>query len=201
MPHNGQIHLLFPTAIQVSEIEGAAALNESLVKGCHDIMATTPNFKPDAWSCNLYTTIESPVSVLEQAPFDALTDIITSGVTKYARTLRFDIDNHPPRINECWINVYGEGHSQEVHCHRNSVFSGIYYVKAPEGCGALIFHSPMADQMLEPPITERNTLNTEGFYIEPVAGRMVVFRSWLRHSVKPNNIKEERISVAFNVTM
>jgi len=37
--------------------------------------------------------------------------------------------------------------------------------------------------------------------LKPKAGEMVMFRSWLRHSVKPTRGKEERISIAFNITM
>ena len=104
-------------------------------------------------------------------------------------------------MTECWINVYGGGDAQEAHVHKNNVLSGIYYAKAPAGCGELLFHSPVADSMLEPPKTRTNDFNTPAVGITPVEGQMVLFRSWLRHSVKPNRITEDRISVAFNLTM
>ena len=83
-------------------------------------------------------------------PFSELKKIIVDEVSKYAKELRFDIDRHPLRLNECWLNIYGKGHSQDIHCHPNSVFSGIYYPKAPQGCGHLAFHSHLIDMMLEP---------------------------------------------------
>ncbi len=140
-------------------------------------------------------------SLLDTEPFGVLRSVIEEEVGKYARELKYDIDNHPPRINECWVNVYGRGHSQEIHCHRNSVFSGIYYAKAPPGCGEVVFVSPLSDTMLEPPTTRATMANTFTFEVPPEAGRMVIFRSWLRHGVKPNEIDEDRISIAFNVTM
>jgi hypothetical protein len=44
-------------------------------------------------------------------------------------------------------------------------------------------------------------LNTQVQHIDAVEGRMVIFRSWLRHSVLPSTIDEERGTIAFNVTM
>ena len=55
--------------------------------------------------------------------------------------------------------------------------------------------------MLDPPITHGNIFNVLIRNVVPSAGTMVLFRSWLRHSVKPTKGKEERISVAFNLTM
>ena len=164
-------------------------------------MKKQPNTKPDAWACNLYTTILSGQSLTDAEPFSKLKKIILDEVAKYARELRFDIDRYPPRLTECWLNIYGKGHSQDVHCHPNNVFSGIYYPKAPKGCGHLVFHSNLGGMMLEPPVIENTASNVPLFRVEPKPGRMVIFRSWLRHSVLPTDIEDDRISIAFNVTM
>ena len=176
-------------------------MNEKLCEGIYQLMKIEPNSKPDGWACDLYTTIMSSKNILTTPPFDSLTDIIFDEVVKYARKLKLDIDNYPPRINECWVNVYGKGHAQDVHHHKNSVISGIYYPKAPDGCGVVMFHSPLADYMLEPPITEKDPVNLSIFPLRPISGRMVLFRSWLKHSVQVSTINEDRISIAFNVTM
>lgn len=201
MQNKSEIHMLFPTVVQVSEIENAGELNRNLVKEIYEIQRTTPNTIPDAWCCNVYTTINSPMELLENEGFRELSDVILTEVTKFANTLKFDVANFALRINECWVNVYSTGHSQEVHLHQNSIFSGIYYVKAPPGCSPVMFQSPVADIMLEPPKTETNTLNMLGAGVDALEGRMVIFRSYVRHGVKPNNIDEDRVSIAFNVTM
>jgi uncharacterized protein (TIGR02466 family) len=201
MPNESEIVMIFPTTIQVTDVENADALNAQLCKGTYDLMESQPNTKPDSWACNVYTSILSGERLTDIEPFTPLKAIILEEVNKFARELRFDIDRHPPRINECWVNVYGKGHSQEAHTHRNHVFSGIYYPKAPEGCGEVVFYSHLVDQMLEPPITEMTPLNTPTFRVKPAPGRMVLFRSWLRHSVMPSEIEEDRISIAFNIVM
>lgn len=192
---------LFPVLVQVSDIEGAEALNEKLCKGIHELMKTEPNTKPDNWACDLYTTIMNGKILLDTPPFDSLIEIIRTEVREFALKLKLDIDNYPLGVNECWLNVYTKGNSQDVHIHRNSIISGIYYPKAPEGCADVLFHSPWAEQMLEPPVTETDPVNAPCYNVTPVSGRMVLFRSWLRHSVKLNTTDEERISIAFNLVM
>ncbi|MDH3464046.1 MAG: 2OG-Fe(II) oxygenase family protein [Acidimicrobiia bacterium] len=55
--------------------------------------------------------------------------------------------------------------------------------------------------MLDPPIVETTPLNSQVQAIDAVEGRMVIFRSWLRHSVLPSTIDEDRVTISFNVTM
>jgi len=192
---------IFPTTVQLSKIENSAILNNKICKSAYEVMKTQHNTKPETWACNLYTTIMSGENLTDTEPFSELKKIIVDEVSKYAKELRFDIDRHPLRLNECWLNIYGKGHSQDIHCHPNSVFSGIYYPKAPQGCGHLAFHSHLVDMMLEPPVIETTALNTTQFRVVPETGLMVIFRSWLRHSVLPTDIEDDRISIAFNLTM
>jgi len=201
MSKPSEVLMIFPVAVLVTDIEETGNLNKKLCRGAYDLMKVQPNTKPTAWACNVYTTILNGQTLTDTEPFSSLKSLILKETEKYARHLKFDIDNHPLRISECWLNIYGKGHAQDIHVHSNNVFSGIYYPKAPKGCGELIFHSPAADQMLEPPITEVTGANTPSFKIQPVAGRMVLFRSWLRHSVMPSEIEEDRISIAFNILM
>ena len=149
-----QLHLLFPTVVQVSQVPQHEEINAAREE-----------------------------------------------IDKYARKICLDIDRHPIRITECWLNAYARNHSQEIHLHRNCVISGIYYVRVPPGSGATLFYSPQSDVMLEPPSTGSNNLNAKVTGFPPVEGRMILFRSSLRHSVLPGENTEERISVAFNAVM
>jgi len=196
-----QLQLLFPTAVLVSDLAGVEALNERLLAGIERIRANEPSSKPDSWSCELYTTIGSPTTLLEHEEFREFHDLAYRKALAFANAFRFDAERYRPKINECWVNVYGRGHAQEIHVHQNSVLSGIYYVKAPPGSSPTLFHSPMSDVMLEPPAIERNRLNNTIAGFDPVPGRMLLFRSCVRHSVLPHRIDEERVTIAFNVTM
>lgn len=117
MPKEPQHLMIFPVLIQMSEIEGVETLNEKLCKSIYELKEKEPNSKPDTWACDVYTTIMSGKMLLDTPPFDALTEIILAEVTTYARALKLDIDRYPPRINECWVNVYGSGNAQDIHNH------------------------------------------------------------------------------------
>ena len=55
--------------------------------------------------------------------------------------------------------------------------------------------------MLEPRAAEGNQLNAKVSGFPPVEGRMIIFRSSLKHSVMPGNFDGERITIAFNAVM
>ncbi len=196
-----KLELLFPTVVQVSQVEGATELNAGLLRAIYAIKEKQPNTKPNSWSCSVYTTISSSLELLDLEEFKEFREIVQAKVTRYATALKFDVAKHPLRLNECWINVYSKQHSQEIHLHQNSVFSGIYYVKAPAGCAPTLVYSPMADVMLEPPTVQNTPLNTGLSSFDAIEGRMLVFRSCVRHSVLPSVIDEDRVTIAFNVTM
>ena len=196
-----EIRMLFPTVIQISQIADHEALNRGLLEVIDEVKRREPSSKPDSWSCDLFTTIGAASIFLTYQGVDVFRRIAIEKVMRYAEVLKMDTVNHPLKMNECWVNIYRKNHSQEIHLHQNSVFSGIYYVKAPAGAAATLFHSPMSDMMLEPPTTESNNLNSSIAGFTPVAGRMIIFRSSLRHNVLSSNIDEERITIAFNVTM
>lgn len=195
------VHSFFPVAVQSTTIDGAGQMNREIVKELVKVRGTVPNSLPEGWSCNLYTTISSGDNLLARPALKQLQQHIFTEAANFANVYALDIEHHPLRITDCWVNVYGQGDAQEAHIHQNSVISGIYYVAAPEGCGELLFHSPLSDVMLNPPTHETTDINTPMIAYRPVAGEMLLFRSWLRHSVKPTRGKEERISIAFNLTM
>ncbi len=201
MSNERSIHSLFPVAVQVTDIAGAEALNARMMGDIAKIRGQVPNCLPEAWSCNLYTTISSGMNVFDFPSFSELRQHIMTEATAFAQSYGFDTDAHPLKIADCWINIYGDGDAQEAHIHQNCVISGIYYAAASENSGEVLFHSPRADSMLEPPTVGTNPFNTPVNALQPTAGTMVLFRSWLRHSVKPTVGKEERISVAFNLSM
>ena len=47
------LQLLFPTVVQVSQIEGAAELNAGLLRSIYAIKEKQPNTKPNSWSCSV----------------------------------------------------------------------------------------------------------------------------------------------------
>ncbi len=201
MSDEDKLCMFFPTVIQVSQVENAEELNKGLLKAIYEIKAATPNSKPRGWCCELYTTMCTPFGLLEREEFKGIREVIEQKTLNYANALKYNVKKHEPKINECWVNVYSMTHSQELHRHPNSIFSGIYYVKSPKGSSPTLFHSEVSDIMLEPPIAESTPLNTHVTTLDAIEGRMIIFRSWLRHSVLPSTVTEDRVTIAFNATM
>ncbi|MDA7947891.1 MAG: 2OG-Fe(II) oxygenase family protein [Hyphomicrobiaceae bacterium] len=193
--------LFFPTVVREIQIADAKKLNETIDVGIDRIRSTEPNSLPATWSCDLYTTIGSPTTLVQHEEFEPLREVIMREANDFANALELEIDRFPLKFTECWLNIYGEGHAQEVHHHSNAVISGIYYAKAPAGSGDLLIHSPYMDIMLDPPTRKSNGLNVKVMPITPKEGKMILFQSFVKHSVKPTRGASERISIAFNLTM
>ncbi len=112
---------------------------------------------------------------------------------------------------DMWANINQPGDSNQLHCHTGSFWSGAYYPDPGgcevEGCGGeLVLEDPRYPTafMATPSILFRNPDGTPmpvQATIRPQAGLLILFPSWLRHSVRPHGGNRERISVALNLTL
>ena len=83
--------------------------------------------------------------------------------------------------------------------------SGVLWVKAPKNSGNIIFESPYmwsGDTEINSYTEDFKKLNKQYqiHYFEPEEGSLLIFPSYIRHSVSENKSNEDRISVAFNLT-
>tara|TARA_B100000287_G_C20147837_1_gene588927 strand:+ start:24 stop:569 length:546 start_codon:yes stop_codon:yes gene_type:complete len=99
-----------------------------------------------------------------------------------------------------WVNVNGEGHSNNKHSHFTSdiLISGVYYVKVPEDSGNIRFYDPRGE-LIHKTLDWKYYHNYQYHYIKPKEGQMIFFPCWLEHDVEPNQSNDERVSIAFNV--
>ncbi len=196
-----KIESLFPVPVLVTRLPNGAELNEQLIGALDEIREETPNGKPDSWACDVYTTISNNCALHEKIAFKEFHQIAMQGLTAFGELMGYPLAQNNLRITECWVNIYQTGMSQEVHKHCNHIMTGVYYVKAPENCSQILFHSPQADTMIRPPIVKDNSFNSMTAAYRPQPGDLVVFDSGLRHSVPTNTADGERISVSFNATL
>lgn len=99
-------------------------------------------------------------------------------------------------IAEGWAVVYREAASHRLHTHHGSAWSGVYYISTGgvgDGAGYL--------QLLDPrPGAIARHFSEGPKLIEPAPGKMVIFPSWLPHSVKSTLVGgSERVCIAFNI--
>ena len=75
-------------------------------------------------------------------------------------------------------------------------------IKAPKNSGKIVFYDPRDANVIRKPVTKtENQLNANIFYIEPQEGLLVLFPSYLHHSVDQNSSEDERIVLSFNVNL
>ncbi len=99
-----------------------------------------------------------------------------------------------------WINVMDESGVHTAHIHPHSALSGTYYVALPKRASAIRFEDPRLGLMMAAP-QKRETAaraNRQFVTVEPRAGTLLLWESWLRHEVPLNAERGKRISVSFN---
>ena len=106
----------------------------------------------------------------------------------------------PLIVTGCWANISGKDAYHKEHSHPNNFLSGVFYVKVPKGGDTINFHDPRSESHIIAPHFENPSMrNISTMFVEAKAGRMMLFPSWLRHSVDPNASNDLRVSISFNL--
>jgi uncharacterized protein (TIGR02466 family) len=107
-----------------------------------------------------------------------------------------------PIIGNMWANINPPGGYNRPHIHPNSHFSGVYYIKAPQNSGDIVFNDPRSGAHMIMPERVKDIKPPSHLWrevrINPLEGRLIMFPSWLWHCVDPNESNDIRISVSFN---
>lgn len=100
-----------------------------------------------------------------------------------------------------WLNINDKRQSMNSDHVHNGVFSGTFYLSIPNGSGNLVLRNPLPMGLWKGKdlSSEKNEYTGENIRIIPEEGNIVLFPSYLPHSVETNNHDEERISISFNM--
>lgn len=105
-------------------------------------------------------------------------------------------------MGNLWAVVSPPGAQNVRHCHAGMFISGVYYAQVGGGASDLTFHDPRdAKVFSDPPDRAPGLYADQTRNITPMPGRVVLFPSWLNHSVAPNASPVDRISVSFNLNI
>lgn len=103
-------------------------------------------------------------------------------------------------ITGCWANISAPGAAHPIHHHPNNFLSGVYYLDVGPDCDTIQFHDPRPQvRMIRPPVRELIGENADMAVVQVERGTLLLFPSWLEHSVPPHRGIENRVSVSFNV--
>ena len=106
-------------------------------------------------------------------------------------------------ITQSWLNVTKPGESHNVHSHTNSIISAAFYIQTDVG-QALNYHDPnMKIKQINAVDIERDKTNniwsSDLVTFEVMENILILFPSWVSHSVKPNKQQTKNvISISFN---
>jgi len=132
------------------------------------------------------------------AEFQDLVPPVRRAVAGILRFLRIGYDAF--EITACWATVLAPGAEHRVHDHPNNFLSGAYYLRTHGGADTINFHDPRSQAaIIRPPVVELTAENTEQVVVRVRDGTLLLFPSYLRHSVGVNESQEDRISVSFNI--
>jgi uncharacterized protein (TIGR02466 family) len=210
-----QIVSLFVTPLVLFDVPDAEALNADLRRVVHErekshpgVQASNAGGWQSSWDMDKWGGMPA-VRLL------AMTRNLANRITTDTDG-RTGTGPHPGQSQtwnaNMWANINRSGHGNEMHWHRGSVWSGVYYVddggisRNPELGGELEFFDPRGalPSMIAPHLgiaMPRGRTGGASDRIVPQAGRLVMFPSWLAHQVRPYRGNAERISIAINLTL
>jgi len=106
-------------------------------------------------------------------------------------------------IPNIWLNEQESSGNLTPHSHYGYSYSGTYYINCPGESGKIIFHNP-ADYGFRQKfknIKTYNTSNSSTWWIPVKEGTLILFPSYLMHSVPPQEFTGIRQSIAFDITV
>lgn len=162
------------------------------------VLATLQELRRDLPTLDSLHGWQSEQRLHRREEFQELISCVNHATKSILQFLR--IDQEAFEITGCWATVLAKGASHRVHSHPNNFLSGVYYVRIQPGADTINFHDPRRQTyVIRPPVTELTAENTDQVVTKVSSGTLLMFPSYVEHSVDINMSAEERISISFNV--
>jgi uncharacterized protein (TIGR02466 family) len=195
----------FPTVIFQNDVEGGEHLNKTLLD-------LTYAERERGIAVNKSNTAElgswhSATNLHKNPAYEPLLTQVDAALSRISEELTYAKD-HVLKVTSMWSIINPPGNGNRAHCHPGSLWSGVYYVQAPENAGNIEFIDPRTVTIMHQPKYETKKKRPRECWTKvnykPIPGRMVIFPAWLYHGVDTNLTKEkgrasDRVIIAFNV--
>ena len=111
--------------------------------------------------------------------------------------------NYNVIVSNLWLNEMWGNTEHGKHNHYGYSYSGCFYVSCPEDSGKITFHSLASEigNQKSYHATEYNVFNSTSWWIPVEPGSIVIWPSYLKHSVPSQNFEGIRRSIAFDITL
>ena len=147
-----------------------------------------------------YTSYASLNDLPKRDPaFAELSRLLVRHAVKFADECAFELA-HKPKLDSLWVNLLKSSGHHSGHIHPHSSISGTFYVEVPTGSAAIRFEDPRLGLMMSAPSRRKDAPDDLQPFVtvEPRAGLLLMWESWLRHEVLPGSGRSERLSISFN---
>lgn len=150
----------------------------------------------------LLTTFYKDKDFLGKIQDKALLDYINRSVRQYIQLLGYDYKCFIEITS--WLQLNQPGSYFVRHDHYGAFVSGCVYLQMPIGSGDILYHNPLearrvSNTFFEKIKAEENDYNYSHVSYTPVVGEMIIFESWLQHTVQQNVTDQNRLSIGFNI--
>lgn len=153
---------------------------------------------------NQFNTLNSiNQNILDEIMFENISNIIHENVKIYVYDI-LKISKDVNLFRTCsWMLIGYPGSVTSPHIHKNSIFSGIFYLKSEENSGDVIFSTSPSQltyisPAVSPEVTETNIYNSYYWSVPVKTNDLLIFPSHLNHSVTHNKSDKIRCAIAFN---
>jgi len=131
-----------------------------------------------------------------EASFEHLYEVIQLAINSCADNIELDISLE---LQNYWFNINEFGNYNVLHNHRGGILSGVFYIDSEnEQSGKIRFHRDDDINYFLPKLTKYNLVTASSIDYTPIKGKLIIFPSWLKHSVETNSSQCKRISMSFN---
>jgi len=195
---SSELNLVFSTPIWTTLILNYRELNNKMFKYIKDLQIQNPK---GITKSNLFGWHSNDFDLENEQP-KYFINSISKNLNQAFNDMGWDIKNQEVKVTSMWSVVNKTNASNARHIHSNNYISAAYYVKTSENSGDIVFHDPRSVTTFRyPKISKHNALNSNIFTIQPKEGLLVLFPSYLYHSVDLNRSEEERIVISFNINL
>ena len=198
MSDNNNLNLFFPTPIWSTIVDNYSDLNKSILDYIKEIQTKDPIGIKRSNSLGWHS---KDFSLDDKIPINFINSI-HNAINQALDDMGWDKEKNKIKITSMWTIINKQNASNARHIHANNFLSAAYYVKAPDECGDIIFYDPRdAKSIRKPKISSQNNLNADIVNITPKEGSLILFPSYIHHSVSTNKSNKERIVISFNIDL
>lgn len=184
---------MFPTLVWKAYLkkEVYELLNKKLTDKLDELKGAMPELPPS----RTWQTEQNLHEIDEFSELMSYVSTMSKSILDFSKVIYDDFT-----ITGCWANIAVKGGSHIAHTLPNNYLSGVYYVQTQKGADHSVFDDPRVQRsVISPRASELNETNAPKVIIGVEEGLLVMFPSWLVHSVGFNASDKERISVSFNI--